>query len=94
MPARCQALESDGIILGYTALINPAAMGRGFQALLNIDLTRKDRATFEAFEAAIAGLDEVIEGRSHVWPPRVRASRKLIKSPDPEMAPPHHHPPA
>jgi DNA-binding Lrp family transcriptional regulator len=53
-------LESDGVILGYTALINPAAMGRGFQALVNIDLTRKDRATFEAFEAAVAGLDELI----------------------------------
>ncbi len=57
---RVKRLESDGIILGYTALINPAAMGRGFQVLVNIDLTRKDR-TFEAFEAALAGLDEVIE---------------------------------
>lgn len=38
-------------------------MGRGFQVLVNIDLTRKDRATFEAFEAAVAGLDEVIEVR-------------------------------
>ena len=60
---RVKRLESDGIILGYTALINPAAMGRGFQVLVNIDLTRKDRATFEAFEAAVAGLDEVIEVR-------------------------------
>ena len=28
-----------------------------------VDLTRKDRATFEAFEAAVAALDEVIEVR-------------------------------
>jgi DNA-binding Lrp family transcriptional regulator len=31
--------------------------------LVNVDLTRKDRATFEAFEAAVAALDEVIEVR-------------------------------
>ena len=39
---RVKRLESDGVILGYTALINPAAMGRGFQVLVNIDLTRKE----------------------------------------------------
>jgi DNA-binding Lrp family transcriptional regulator len=51
------------VILGYTARINPQAIGRGFEVLVNIDLTRKDRATFEAFEAAVAALDEVIEVR-------------------------------
>ena len=60
---RVKRLESDGVILGYTALINPAAIGRGFQVLVNVDLTRKDRASFEAFEAAVAALDEVIEVR-------------------------------
>ena len=40
----------------------PAA-ARGFEVLVNVDLTRKDRATFEAFEAAVAALDEVIEIR-------------------------------
>src|SRR5262249_26286223 len=60
---RVKRLESDGVILGYTARINPQAIGRGFEVLVNIDLTRKDRATFEAFEAAVAALDEVIEVR-------------------------------
>ncbi len=60
---RVKRLESDGVILGYTARINPAALGRGFEVLVNVDLTRKDRATFEAFEAAVAALDEVIEIR-------------------------------
>ena len=55
---RVKRLESDGVVLGYTALINPAPMGRGFQVLVNIDLIRKDRAIFEAIEAAVAGLDE------------------------------------
>jgi DNA-binding Lrp family transcriptional regulator len=60
---RVKRLESEGVTLGYTARINPNALGRGFEVLLNVDLTRKDRATFEAFEAAVAALDEVIEIR-------------------------------
>jgi DNA-binding Lrp family transcriptional regulator len=60
---RVKRLESDGVILGYTARINPRAIGRGFEVLVNVDLTRKDRATFEAFEAAVAALGEVIEVR-------------------------------
>ena len=51
------------MILGYTARIDPHAIGRGFEVLVNVDLTRKDRATFEAFEAAVAAFDEVIELR-------------------------------
>jgi DNA-binding Lrp family transcriptional regulator len=31
--------------------------------LVFVDLTRKDRATFEAFEAAVAALEEIIEAR-------------------------------
>ena len=60
---RVKRLESDGVIRGYSARINPAAIGRGFEVLVNVDLTRKDRATFEAFEATVAALDEVIEVR-------------------------------
>jgi DNA-binding Lrp family transcriptional regulator len=60
---RVKRLESEGVILGYSARINPRAIGRGFEVLVNVDLTRKDRATFEAFEAAVAAFDEVIEVR-------------------------------
>ena len=60
---RVKRLESDGVILGYTTEINPQAVGRGFEVLVFVDLTRKDRATFEAFEAEVAALDEVIEAR-------------------------------
>jgi DNA-binding Lrp family transcriptional regulator len=60
---RVKRLERDGVILGYTAQINPHAIGRGFQVLVFVDLARKDRATFDAFEAAVAALDEVIEVR-------------------------------
>ncbi len=38
-------------------------MGRGFEVTLHVELTLKDRATVEAFEAGIAALDEVVECR-------------------------------
>jgi DNA-binding Lrp family transcriptional regulator len=60
---RVKRMESEGVIVGYTARINPHAIGRGFEVLVFVDLTRKDRATFEAFEAAVAALDEVTEVR-------------------------------
>jgi DNA-binding Lrp family transcriptional regulator len=60
---RVRRLESNGVILGYAARIDPKAVGRSFEVLVNVDLTSKDRATFEAFEAAVAALDEVTEVR-------------------------------
>jgi DNA-binding Lrp family transcriptional regulator len=60
---RVKRLEEQGVILGYTARIDPAALDRGFEVIVNVDLTRKDRATFEAFEAAAAALDEIVELR-------------------------------
>jgi len=60
---RVRRLESEAVILGYAARIDPRAIGRGFEVLVNVDLTRKDRATFEAFEDAVAALEEVIEVR-------------------------------
>jgi DNA-binding Lrp family transcriptional regulator len=60
---RVKRLEDQGVILGYAARIDPHSTGRGFEVLVNVDLTRKDRATFEAFEAAVAAFDEVTELR-------------------------------
>lgn len=60
---RVRRLESDGVIRGYAARIDPGAVGRAFEVVLNIDLTRKDRATFEAFEATVVTFDEVTEVR-------------------------------
>ena len=60
---RVRNLERAGVISGYHASVDMAALGRGFEVLVNVDLTRKDRVTFEAFEAAVAALDEVIEIR-------------------------------
>lgn len=60
---RVKRLEGEGVIAGYTARIDPQAIGRGFEVLVFVDLTRKDRATIEAFEAAVAAFEEVTEVR-------------------------------
>jgi DNA-binding Lrp family transcriptional regulator len=60
---RVRALERAGAIRGYHADVDPAALGRGFEVTVHVELTLKDRATVEAFEAGIAGFDEVLECR-------------------------------
>ncbi len=60
---RVRALEQAGVILGYHADIDPAAVGRGFEVTVHVELTLKDRATVEAFEAKIATFEEVVECR-------------------------------
>lgn len=60
---RVRRLEQAGVITGYHARIDPEAVGRGFEVLVNVDLARKDRATVEHFEARVAEFDEVIELR-------------------------------
>jgi DNA-binding Lrp family transcriptional regulator len=60
---RVRALEQAGVIRGYHAEIDPASVGRGFEVTVHVELSLKDRATVEAFEAGIAGFDEVIECR-------------------------------
>src|SRR5262245_46761543 len=60
---RVRALEQAGVIRGYHADIDPAAVGRGFEVTVHIELTLKDRATVEAFEDGIAALEEVVECR-------------------------------
>ena len=51
------------MIRGYHADIDPAAVGRGFEVTVHVELALKDRVTVEAFEAGIAGFDEVVECR-------------------------------
>ena len=61
---RVRNLEGSGVILGYRAVIDPAAVDRGFQVLLHLTMEVKDReATMEAFEARVAEIDEIIECR-------------------------------
>jgi DNA-binding Lrp family transcriptional regulator len=60
---RVRRLEADGVIAGYTAILDPVALGRGFEVIVNADLVANDRNSVEAFEARVAAMDEVIEVR-------------------------------
>lgn len=58
---RVQRLESAGVILGYQAQIDPAAIGQGFEVFLEVELTAFDLGSVQRFEDALAGMPEVIE---------------------------------
>ncbi|MET9497198.1 Lrp/AsnC family transcriptional regulator [Streptomyces sp. NPDC006552] len=57
---RVRQLEADGVIQGYRAVVDPAAVGRGFEVLVSIEV-RRDRAAVEAFERALQDIPDVIE---------------------------------
>ena len=60
---RVKRLEDAGIITGYRAVINPAAVGRGLEVFVDVDINANDLKTVQEFEATAAGYDEVIELR-------------------------------
>jgi DNA-binding Lrp family transcriptional regulator len=57
---RVRALEEAGVITGYHAAVDPAAMGRGLRVLLHVDMADQRRDTVEAFEAAVLEIDEIV----------------------------------
>lgn len=58
---RVNRLEQDGVIRGYRARLDPAAVGRGFQAFVSVVMAKEDRPTVAEFERRIAELPEVVE---------------------------------
>lgn len=60
---RVKRLEEAGVIAGYRAVIDPAAIGRGLEVLIDIEVSATDLATVQAFEGTVASYEEVIEFR-------------------------------
>jgi Lrp/AsnC family transcriptional regulator, leucine-responsive regulatory protein len=60
---RVRNLERARVITGYHAAVDMAALGRGFEVLVHVEMAIQDRATLEAFEAEIAQIDEVTQCR-------------------------------
>lgn len=56
---RVKRLEEEGVITRYAALISPAAMGYGLQAIVEVTLDDHSEKTVDAFEAAIRARPEV-----------------------------------
>ncbi|MFK7835236.1 MAG: Lrp/AsnC family transcriptional regulator [Sulfitobacter sp.] len=58
---RVQELERRGVITGYRAVLDRAALGAGFVAYIGVGLNNHSKASQEAFEGAIAYAPEVVE---------------------------------
>ena len=58
---RVQRLQEGGVITGYTALLDPAALGLGVTAYAQILLERHDTSRPQDFEKQVAALPEVLE---------------------------------
>jgi Lrp/AsnC family leucine-responsive transcriptional regulator len=56
---RLKRLEESGVIAGYAAILNPAAVGRGLQAFVQVALADHKEETVASFQRAIAARPEV-----------------------------------
>ena len=67
---RLRELERSGVITGYRAVLDPAAVGLGFEAIVSVTLERGDASTVTAFETALAAI------------PQIRHAERLFGDPD------------
>lgn len=58
---RMRALEEAGTISGYGARLNPAAIGLGLHALIDITLESQSRESMERFEQAVMHFPDILE---------------------------------
>ncbi|MGB1235745.1 MAG: Lrp/AsnC family transcriptional regulator [Planktomarina sp.] len=58
---RVQALERDGVIQGYRAVINPEKTGRGFVAIVAVGLSDHSKKSQDGFELAMSTATQVTE---------------------------------
>jgi DNA-binding Lrp family transcriptional regulator len=58
---RVRQLEHTGVIRDYTAIVDPAAVGRAYQPLVWVTLSSVTRESLSAFEHAVEVIDEVAE---------------------------------
>ena len=56
---RLRELERAGAIRGYRAVVDPAAIGLGFEVLVQVTMDREDAATVADFERGLAEIPEV-----------------------------------
>lgn len=65
--SRCQRrlrdLERSGVIRGYRAVVDAAAVGLSFEVLVFATLRQEDQDTLAAFDEAVAGVPYVMEAQ-------------------------------
>ena len=57
---RLQRLESDGVLTGYSAQVDPQAVGLGLQAFVRVQLSKHESALVERFVALVNDWPEVV----------------------------------
>jgi DNA-binding Lrp family transcriptional regulator len=60
---RLRALERDGTIQGYRAVVDPAALGLTFEALVFVTMRQEDRETLLGFEEGVARIPNVLQAQ-------------------------------
>lgn len=60
---RLRRLEEEGVITGYRTLVDPGALGLGFEAALFLTLNHDNLETIEAFERAVTRLPHVLQAQ-------------------------------
>lgn len=60
---RLRELERSGVISGYRAVVNPEAVGLGFQALVFITLREATKEALGAFERGVVELPNVVSAQ-------------------------------
>jgi Lrp/AsnC family transcriptional regulator, leucine-responsive regulatory protein len=57
---RIRQLEHEGVIQGYTAIVDPARLGLGVQAFIEIKIERHTDESIAQFRRELEALDEVV----------------------------------
>lgn len=60
---RLRELQDSGVILGYRARLDPAAIGRGFGALVFVTMRDNAARTLETFERELTQVPEVLDAQ-------------------------------
>lgn len=58
---RMKALEEQGVIERYVARLNPARLGLGLHAFIEISLTSQSQESMDRFEGAVGRFDDILE---------------------------------
>ncbi|KKC37242.1 AsnC family transcriptional regulator [Devosia epidermidihirudinis] len=58
---RLKALEEQGLIEGYRAVLNAGKLGYSMQFFIEVGLTSQSETALEAFETAVQDIPEVLE---------------------------------
>jgi DNA-binding Lrp family transcriptional regulator len=58
---RVQRLEQEGVIAGYTAVLDPASVGRATSVFVEVSLNSQREDALEAFEQAVRDCAQIAE---------------------------------